>query len=103
MSRDPARPESTNADILLWQTGYRVALALLAAAIAVGLRTAGMLSLSPVADASLGDDVADWALGLVSIAYVVLVLAISRRVRATRHASRSLSTVMVVADLVVVF
>ncbi|MES2523495.1 MAG: diguanylate cyclase [Gemmatimonadota bacterium] len=103
MSRDPARPESTNADILLWQTGYRVALALLAAAIAVGLRTAGILSLSPVADKSIGGVVADWALGLVSITYVVLVLAISRRVRATRHASRTLSTLMVVADLVVVF
>ncbi|HYW29981.1 MAG TPA: GGDEF domain-containing protein [Gemmatimonas sp.] len=103
MASDSARPETTNADVLLWQTGYRVALALLAAAIAVGLRTAGILSLSPVADAAIGRDAADWALGIVSVTYVGLVLAINRRVRATRNAGRTLSTLMVVADLVVVF
>lgn len=103
MVSDSSRYEAANADILLWQTGYRVALALIAAAVAVALRTAGVLSLSPVADATIGGDRADWMLGLVSITYVVLVLAISRRVRTTRNASRSLSTLMVVADLLVVF
>ncbi len=103
MVSDSSRYEAANADILLWQTGYRVALALIAAAVAVALRTAGILSLSPVADATIGGDRADWMLGLVSVTYVVLVLAISRRVRASRNASRSLSTLMVVADLLVVF
>ncbi|MEO7522013.1 MAG: GGDEF domain-containing protein [Gemmatimonas sp.] len=103
MSSDSTRHEVANADVLLWQTGYRVALALLAGAIAVALRTAGILSLSPVADATIGRDAADWTLGLVSTTYVVLVLAISRRLKSTRNAGRTLSTLMVVADLIVVF
>jgi len=103
MTSDTSRHEVANADVLLWQTGYRVALALLAGAVAVALRTAGMLSLSPVADAAIGRDAADWMLGVVSVTYVVLVLAISQRVKATRNAGRTLSTMMVVADLVVVF
>ncbi len=103
MVSDRSRYEAANADILLWQTGYRVALALLAAGVAVALRTAGILSLSPVAAETLGVNSADWMLGIVSALYVILVLAISRRVRTTRNASRTLSTLMVVADLVVVF
>src|SRR6478672_4379436 len=103
MVSDRSRYEAANADILIWQTGYRVALALLAAGVAVALRTAGILSLSPVADDTLGGNSADWMLGIVSALYVILVLAIGRRVRTTRNASRTLSTLMVVADLVVVF
>ena len=103
MTSDSSRHEAANADVLLWQTGYRVALALLAAAIAVALRNAGVLPLSPIADAVIGQDAADWMLGVVSAVYVVLVLAIGRRVRSTRNAGRTLSTLMVVADLIVVY
>ena len=103
VSESSSRYEVANADVLLWQTGYRVALALLAGAIAVALRTAGLLSVSPLVDNTIGRDSADWTLGLVSTMYVVLVLAISRRLKATRHAGRALSTLMVMADLVVVF
>ena len=87
----------------MWQTGYRVALALIAGALAVALRTAGILSLSEVANLAIGRDTADWMLGLVSVTYVILVMAIRSRVRATHRAGRTLSTLMVVADLAVVF
>jgi diguanylate cyclase (GGDEF)-like protein len=103
MVTDSPRSEQANADVLLWQTGYRVALALIAASVAVALRTAGILSLSPVAAQAIGADVADWMLGLVSVSYVVLVMGIRARVKSTRRAGRTLSTLMVVADLVVVF
>ncbi len=103
MVSDSPRSEQANADVLLWQTGYRVALALIAAAAAVTLRGVGVVTLSPVASVTVGADLADWLLGGVSIAYVALVLAIRAQVRSTRHAGRTLSTLMVVADLVVVF
>ena len=100
---DTSRSDQANADVLLWQTGYRVALALIAGAFAVALRTAGVLSLSEVANRAIGVDTADWMLGLVSVTYVVLVMAIRAQVRRTHRAGRTLSTLMVVADLAVVF
>lgn len=103
MATDSPRSEQANADVLLWQTGYRVALAALAAALALALRTAGVLSLATVAQVTVGPDLADWLLGGVSMAYVALVLAIRLRVRRSRRAGRALSTLMVLADLAVVF
>ena len=103
MQPDATRYREANADVLLWQTWYRIALALLSAAVAVGLRSTGALSVSPVADRVIGGDAADWAVGIVSAAYVLLVLGISRRVRSTRRAGRTVATLMVVADLAVVF
>ncbi|MBL0169808.1 MAG: GGDEF domain-containing protein [Gemmatimonadaceae bacterium] len=103
MVPDSPRSEQANADVLLWQTGYRVSLALLGSVVAVTLRTAGVLSLSPVAAVTIGRDAADWMLGLVSVLYVILVMAIRSRVRRTRRAGRTMSTLMVVADLAVVF
>ncbi|MEQ1690484.1 MAG: GGDEF domain-containing protein [Gemmatimonas sp.] len=103
MAADSPRSEQANADVLLWQTSYRVALALLGGVIAVSLRSAGVLSLSPVADVTIGRDAADWMLGLVSVVYVILVMGIRYRVRQTRRAGRTLSSLMVVADLAVVF
>ena len=103
MSTDSPRSEQANADVLLWQTGYRVALALFAAVLAVTLRTAGVLMVSPVVDRTIGRDAADWTLGLVSVAYVALVMVMRAYVRRTRRAGRTMSTLMVVADLVVVF
>lgn len=98
-----SRSDQANADVLLWQTGYRIALALTAALVAVSLRLLGRVRLSPIADAAIGRDLADWMLGAVSAAYVLLVLVVRRRVRATRRAGRGLSTLVVLADLSVVF
>ena len=103
MPREPLRPDVANADILLWQTGYRLLLALVAGIIAVGLRSAGILTLSSVAYVTVGPDAADRVLGVVAVAYVALVLGIRALVQRTRAAGRTLSTLMVVADLVVVF
>ncbi|MEP6763437.1 MAG: GGDEF domain-containing protein [Gemmatimonadaceae bacterium] len=103
MAADSARYEQGNADVLLWQSGYRLAFALLAAALAVALRTRGTIELSPVADRALGPSVADWMVGLVSALYVVLVLGIRRRVTHTRKAGVTTATLMVVADLLMVF
>jgi diguanylate cyclase (GGDEF)-like protein len=103
MQPDLPRTDVANAEVLLWQTGYRLALALLAGIIAVGLRSAGILTLSSVASVTVGPDAANAVLGLVATAYVTLVLAIRAVVQRTRTAGRSVSTLMVVADLVVVF
>jgi diguanylate cyclase (GGDEF)-like protein len=103
MQPDLPRTDVANAEVLLWQTGYRLALALLAGIIAVGLRSAGILTLSSVASVTVGPDAANAVLGLVATMYVALVLVIRALVQRTRTAGRSVSTLMVVADLVVVF
>jgi diguanylate cyclase (GGDEF)-like protein len=103
MAADSPRAEQANADVLRWQTGYRLALALLAIVIAATLRTAGFVVLTPVAVAAIGASTADWLLALVIIGYVALVLLIRMRLRVSAHASRTVSTLMVAADLAVVF
>ncbi|MBL0940757.1 MAG: GGDEF domain-containing protein [Gemmatimonadaceae bacterium] len=103
MLRDTARSDTTTADVLRWQTNHRIALALIAGAVSVGLRTVGFLHLSPVADAVVGPEMADWYLGLVPVSYAILVIAIRGWVQRQRSAGQALSTLMAVADLVVVF
>lgn len=103
MATESARYEQANADVLVWQSGYRIALALLAAAIAVALKTIGALKLSTVAESAIGADVADWMVGLVSATYVVLVLVIRRRMHTHRRAGVATATFMVMADLLMVF
>ena len=103
MATDSARYEQANADVLVWQSGYRIALALLAAGLAVALKTFGVLQLSSIAAVTIGPDVADWMVGLVSATYVVLVLGIRRRMHTHRRAGVATATLMVMADLLMVF
>jgi diguanylate cyclase (GGDEF)-like protein len=103
MVPDRPRADLATADVLLWQTGYRLVLALSAGVIALGLRTAGFLELSDVARAAVGADAADRLLGLITGGYAALVLGIRRYVVRHRRAGQALSTVVVVADLVLVF
>ena len=103
MTRESPRTDTANADILLWQTGYRIALALFAGFIAIGLRRADSLELSSVAYLTVGADAADGVLGLTVATYLLLVLGIRAHVWRTRTAGRTVSALMVVADLVVVF
>ncbi len=103
MQDEPTRSPTTTADVLGWQTNYRIALALLAGAVTVGLRTFGFLSLSPVADRVVGTELAEWFLGLVPVGYAVLVIGIRAWVQRRRAAGQTLSTLMAVADLAVVF
>ncbi len=103
LTSDLSRYEQSNADVLLWQTRYRVVLALLAASIAVALRTVGWLSVSPIASDRIGAGPADWLIGLASVIYVLVVLSLHRQVTNTRRASRALATFMMVCDLLLVF
>ncbi len=103
MERDRARVDTVTADILVWQTGYRLALAVAAGIIAVALRVAGSRPLSSVAEYTLGPDRADWLMGIAAVLYATLVVFIRATVRRTRTADRTLSTLMMAADLTVVF
>ena len=103
MVTDRTRYETGSAEALLWQTGYRVMLAAIAGAVSVMFRTAGILSLSPVAESVLVPRAAGWILGLVSVLYAALVFVIRNRLQTTRRAGRALATLMVVADLAVIF
>jgi diguanylate cyclase (GGDEF)-like protein len=103
LGQDQPRYEQSNADVLLWQTRYRVALALLAAGIAVGLRAVGWLNVSSVASARLGESTADWLVAAVALVYVAVVVWLHTHVRRSRRASRTLATLMMVGDLLLVF
>jgi diguanylate cyclase (GGDEF)-like protein len=108
MALDPVGPdqpryEQSNADVLLWQTRYRVVLALLAAGVAVGLRTVGWLAVSPVAALRLGVTAADWLIAIAAALYVAVVLWLHTHVQRSRRASRALATLMMVGDLLLVF
>lgn len=103
MEIERSRTDTATADILIWQTGYRLALAVLAGSIAVGLRFLGSLQLSPVAELAIGTEWADWLMPIATIMYVAMVLVIRTVVRRTRTADRTLSTLMVAADLSMVF
>lgn len=100
---DQPRYEQSNADVLLWQTRYRVVLALLAAGVAVGLRTVGWLAVSPVAALRLGETTADWLIAIAAVLYVAVVLALHAHVLRSRRASRTLASLMMVGDLLLVF
>lgn len=102
MLPDRVRTDGSTADVLLWQTGYRLALAVIAGAAAIGLRTVGFVNLSPVADSAVGA-YADWLVGIVTAVYALLVLVLRAWVQKTRRAGHTMSTLMVTADLVVVF
>ncbi len=98
-----SRHEQSTADVLLWQISYRVALALLAASVAVALRTAGWIEVADVALATLGRELADWLLGLAGVAYALVALGLHRIVRVSRRASRTTATVMMLGDLLLVY
>ncbi len=103
MEIERPRVDTATADILIWQTGYRLALALITGTVTIALRVLGTLELSPVADRAIGPDRVDWLMGIAAVLYAVLVLVIRSVVRRARTADRTLSTLMVAADLVVVF
>ncbi len=103
MVTDRSPHEIGRAEALLWQTGYRVALAVIAGSVSVMFRTAGILSLSPVAGLVLMPGAAGWILGLVSVLYVALVVVIRVRLKTVHRAGRALATLMVIADLAVIF
>jgi diguanylate cyclase (GGDEF)-like protein len=100
---DQPRYEQSNADVLLWQTRYRISLSLLAAMLAVVGRTLGWMALSPVALLQLSEQTADWLVAVCTVAYVATVLALHVHVQRSRRASRTLATLMMVGDLLLVF
>jgi diguanylate cyclase (GGDEF)-like protein len=103
MEIERSRVNAAMADILIWQTGYRLALAVLTGLVTVALRVLGTLQLSPVANSAIGPDRVDWLMGIAAVLYAGLVLVIRGVVRRRRTADRNLSTLMVAADLTVVF
>ena len=103
MAADRPRPDAAIADILLWQTGYRIVLVLLVGVVAVALRLSGGLPQPAVVLETVGDDLADWLVAITTGVYALLVIGIRVYVRATRRAGEPLSTLMVAADIALVF
>jgi diguanylate cyclase (GGDEF)-like protein len=103
ITTDLPRYEQSNADVLLWQTRYRVGLALLAVIGALLLRQLAGFAPSPVAVAQLGDMGVASLIGIAVALYIAVVLSLHRHVQRTRRASRALASLMMVGDLLLVF
>lgn len=102
MHSERPRADAATADVLQWQSRYRLALAVMAGSATIGLSSLGLFALSDTALAVVGR-YANWVVGGVTATYALLVLALQAWVRKTRSAGQTLSTLMVMADLVVVF
>ena len=63
----------------------------------------GWMALSPVAVLRLGESAADWLVAVAAVVYVAVVLALHLHVLRSRRASRTLATLMMVGDLLLVF
>jgi len=103
MVTDRSRYEQGSADALQWQTGYRVVLAVIAGALGFMSHTMGVLPIAKVADAVLLSRLQEWVLLLPAVAYILLVLGIRIRVQTKRRAGSAMATLMVVADVALVF
>jgi diguanylate cyclase (GGDEF)-like protein len=103
MAADRPRTDAAIADILLWQTGYRIVLVLLVGVVAVALRLSGVLPPPSLVLETVGADRADWLVAITTGVYALLVIGIRIYVRATRRAGEPLSTLMVAADIALVF
>jgi diguanylate cyclase (GGDEF)-like protein len=95
--------EQSNADVLLWQTRHRVLFSLLAVSAVLSARLMGWLVPSPVAALPLGERGADGLVAVAAVTYLAIVLALHAHVRRSRRASRTLATLMMVGDLLLVF
>ena len=69
----------------------------------MGLRLAGVLSPPEVVLETVGPELADWLVAIVTAVYALLAIGIRVYVRATRRAGEPLSTLMVAADIALVF
>lgn len=103
MASDQPRTSFAVAEVLLWQNRYRVVFACLAAIVAITLRLAGVLSLSPISQELLGDKESDLLIGVATSIYLVLALGVQVRLRRLRRAGEAVSTLMVAADIAYVF
>lgn len=103
MANDRPRPDAAVADILFWQTGYRIVLAASVGGVVVGLRFAGVLGPPAVVLEVVGPALADWLVALVILGYALLAIGVRLYLRTTRRAGEALSTLMAAADIAAVF
>jgi diguanylate cyclase (GGDEF)-like protein len=103
VTTDLPRYEQSNADVLLWQTRYRVGMAVVAVLAALVLRQLVGFVPSPVAIAELGERGTYSLIGIAASLYIAVVLVLHRHVQRTRRASRTLASLMMVGDLLLVF
>jgi diguanylate cyclase (GGDEF)-like protein len=100
---DRLRFEQSNAEILLWQTRYRLALVALVAGLGCVLRQLGVLPESPVVAVTIGASRAQALLGILAALYVAFVLVLHRRLSSSRRAGVGATTAVMLADLLVLF
>src|SRR5215208_1088563 len=100
---DALRSDQANAEVLLWQSRYRIAFLTAVGSGAVGLRMAGVLRPTPIADAA-GGPPGHLALALVALAaYVMAIASLDWRVRRAGRAGRGAVTATTAADVLLGF
>ncbi len=103
MVPDRTRVDSATADILLWQTGYRIVIVLLVGGAVIPLRKAGVLNPPSLVLGIFGSAMADWFVVIAVATYALLVSGIRIFVRTRRVAGDAISTLVVAADIAVIF
>jgi len=102
MTTERSGTEVATADVILWQTAYRLVLALVVGTVAVASRLGGTVPLSPAAESYIGIDGADWLLGLATGLYTLVVVGVRSSIRTARRAGAVVSSLIVGADVALV-
>lgn len=95
--------ELVAADLLHWQSGFRIVAALLVGAVAVSLRAANWLQVPGVAATVAGESRNVWLIACCTVAYMLLMLGIRARARTRRRSGEGLPTLMVGIDILFIF
>ena len=91
------------AEILFWQSRYRVGLAVAIAGTALLLRALDVVSGESAASMRLGADGAAGAFAATAVAYMLFIVTIRWRLGVRRHLSSQVLGLVLAADVVVVF
>jgi len=95
--------DASRAEVLLWQSGYRIGIAVSIAGIGLLLRLVGLVSSQSVAVLWLGQAGATRAYVVAVVLYVLGVLLLQWRLRTTHAASRALVELVLMADALTLY
>ncbi len=98
-----AGDDASRAEVLLWQSGYRLGIAVAILAVGLLLRLLGLVSSQSLLAPQLGPDVAAVAFTATTALYMLLVFAVRWHLRATHVASSEFVWLVLVTDVVALY
>jgi diguanylate cyclase (GGDEF)-like protein len=98
-----AGDDASRAEVLLWQSGYRIGIATAIVAVGLLLRLLGLVSSQSLLAPQVGPDGAAVAFTATTALYVLLVVAVRWHLRATHAASSEFVWLVLVTDVVALY